>query len=112
MKNPGRRLFNLRGFIVLTAGVAGLGLPISGLASHLHQTGPLISFSRHAWMAAHWILAILFMVSAFSHAVLNRRILLNYIRGHAAGSRFGREVVGAILLVALMLFISIGHAFH
>lgn len=112
MKNTEKKLFNLRGFAILTAGITGLGLPITGLANHLHQMDPLVSFSRHAWMAAHWILGILFMVSVVSHAVLNRRILLNYVRGHAASSGLGREVLGAIILVVLMLLVAVDHAFH
>ncbi len=113
MNNTERKWFNLRGFVILTASVTSLCLLITGLANHLHQMDPLVSFSRHVWMAAHWIFGILFMVSTVSHAVLNRRMLLNYVRGHAASSGLlGREVVGAILLVALMLFVAVGHTFH
>jgi hypothetical protein len=112
MNNTGMKSFNLRRFVILTATVSGLGLPITGLANHLHQMEPIISCSRHAWMAAHTILGVLFMVSTVSHAILNRRILLNYVRGHAARSGIGREAVGAIVLVAVMLFVAMGHAFH
>ncbi|MDY0282386.1 MAG: DUF4405 domain-containing protein [Salinivirgaceae bacterium] len=112
MKHAGTKLLNLRAFVILTATVSGLGLPITGLANHLHQMDPIVSFSRHAWMAAHWILGILFTMSTVSHAILNRRMLHNYIRGHAAHPGVGREAVGAIILVALMLFFAVGHAFH
>jgi hypothetical protein len=112
MKNTERKLFNLRGFVILTATVTGLGLPITGLANHLHQMDPMVSFSRHAWMSAHNILGVLFMVSTVSHAIFNRRILLNYVRGHAARPGIGREAVGAIVFVAVMLFIVVGHTFH
>jgi hypothetical protein len=112
MKNTEKKLFNWRGFVILTATVTGLGLPITGLANHLHQMDPIISFSRHAWMSAHSILGVLFMVSTVSHAIFNRRILLHYVRGHAARPGIGREAVGAIVLVAVMLFVAVGHAFH
>lgn len=113
MKNTDEmKPFNWRGFFVLTATVTGLGLPITGLANHLHQMNPIISFSRHAWMSAHTILGVLFMGSIVSHAILNRHILLKYVRGHAARSAIGREAVGAIVLVTAMLFIAVGHAFH
>jgi hypothetical protein len=113
MKNTDEmKPFNWRGFFVLSATVTGLGLPITGLANHLHQMDPIISFARHAWMSAHTILGVLFMVSIVSHAILNRRILLNYVRGHAAHSAIGREAAGAIVLVTVMLFIAVGHAFH
>ena len=112
MKNTERKWFNWRGFVILTATVTGLGLPITGLANHLHQLEPIVSFSRHAWMSAHNILGVLFLVSTVSHAIFNRRILLNYVRGHAARSGIGREAVGVIVLVAVMLFVAVGHAFH
>ncbi len=112
MKNTGMKLFNLRGFVILTATVSGLGLPITGLANHLHQMDPIISFSRHAWMSAHTILGVLFTVSIVWHALLNHRVLLSYVRGHAAPAGIGREAVGAIVLVAVMLFVAVGHAFH
>jgi uncharacterized membrane protein YidH (DUF202 family) len=112
MKNTERKLFNWRGFIILTATVTGLGLPITGLANHLHQMDPIISFSRHAWMSAHTILGVLFMMSTVSHAILNRRVLLNFVRGHAARPGIGREAVGAIVLVAVMLFVVVSHTFH
>jgi hypothetical protein len=112
MKSTGMKLFNLRGFVILTATVSGLGLPITGLANHLHQMDPMISFSRHAWMAAHTILGVLFMVSVVWHAILNRRILLNYVRSHANYAGIGCEAVGAIILVAVMLSVAVGHALH
>ena len=112
MKNTERKLFNWRGFVILTATVTGLGLPITGLANHLHQMDPIISFSRHAWMSAHTILGVLFMMAAVWHAILNRRLLLNYVRGHAARPGIGREAVGAIVFVAVMLLVVVSHTFH
>ena len=112
MKDTERKLFNLRGFVILTATVTGLGLPITGLANHLHQMEPIVSFSRHAWMAAHFILGFLFMVATVWHALLNRHLLVKYIRGHAARPGIGGEAVGAIVLVAVLLFVVVGHTFH
>ncbi len=113
MKNTETKLFNLRRFVILTATVTGLGLPITGLANHLHQMDPIVSFSRHAWMSAHNILGVLFMVSTVLHAIFNRRILLNYVRSHAARPGIvGREAVCAIVFVAVMLFVVVGHTFH
>jgi uncharacterized membrane protein YidH (DUF202 family) len=112
MKNAGMKLFNLRGFVVLTAAVSGLGLPITGLENHLYQMDSILSFSRHAWMTAHTILGILFTVSTVWHAILNRRVLLNHARGHAARSGTGREAVGAVIFVVVILFFIVGHTFH
>lgn len=112
MKTTKKKLFNLRGFIIITATVAGLGLPITGLAIHLVQMKPLVSFSRHAWMSVHTLLGVLFMASTVWHAVLNRRILLNHIRGRAAGPGIGRETISAIILIAMVMFVAVGHALH
>jgi hypothetical protein len=112
MKDTGKRSFNLRGFVVLTATVSGLGLPISGLATHMHQMDSLFSASRHAWMSVHTLLGILFMVFTIWHAILNRRVLMKHLRGCAGDSRLGREAVGALVLVAVLLFLAVGHAVH
>jgi hypothetical protein len=111
MKNTGIKMFNLRRFVILTATVSGLGLPITGLANHLHQMEPIVSLSRHAWMSAHTILGVLFTISTVSHAILNRHVLLNYTQGHAARPGIGREAVGAIIFVAAMLLSSWGTHF-
>ena len=46
-----------------------------------------------------------------AHAILNRRMLLNYVRGHDAHPEIAREAVAAIMLVALMLSFAVGDAF-
>ena len=112
MENAEGKRFNMRRFVVLTAIVTGLGLPFSGLANHLLQLEPIFSAARHAWMAAHTMLGILFTLSVLSHAVFNRRMLLAYVRGQAARPGTGREAAGAIALVAVMLFVAVGHAVH
>lgn len=66
---------------------------------------------KNAGMAAQAILVILFVVSTASHAFFNRRMLLNYVRGHDAHPEIAREAVAAIILGALMLFFAVGHAF-
>ena len=112
METTGRKFFNLRGFLILTATLTGLGLPVTGLANHLHQMDPIISFSRHAWMAAHTILGLLFMGSIVFHALLHRRVLLNYVRGRADHPEITREALSALVLVAVMLVAAVGHALH
>ena len=108
--NTGRKLFNLRGFLVLTATLSGFGLPITGLFNHLYQTEPLISVTRHAWMAAHWILGLIFTIATVSHAFLNRRVLFKYIRGTVSHLGIGRETVGAVTLLIIMLIFAVGHS--
>jgi hypothetical protein len=63
-------------------------------------------------MSAHTILGVLFTVSTVLRAIFNRRILLNYVRGHDAILGMGREAVGATVIVAIMLFVAVSHVFH
>jgi hypothetical protein len=80
---PAVKAFDYRAFWALLLALATPGLAWTGIALHAagHQ-----GFTRatHAWMAAHWILALLFLVGAAGHIVLNGRVLLRHLRGLAA----------------------------
>jgi hypothetical protein len=90
---------------------SGLGLPITGMANHAHQFESM-NVARHAWMAAHNSLGLLFIVFSVWHIVLNRQSLFNHLRGMAASiPAVSREMIAAITLVAFVLFVFVGHAF-
>jgi hypothetical protein len=104
--------FNWRAFVSLAALFSGLGLPITGIPNHVHQFEPMNTV-RHAWMAAHNSLGLLFVIFALWHVLLNRRALFNHIRGLAAHvPTINRETMTAFALVAIVLFLFVGHAFH
>ena len=106
-----KRPFNIRAFVALTAAFAVLGLPISGYVNHLLQIYPM-TIQRHAWMSAHNILAVIFAAFAIWHVILNRRALFNHTK--AVVMRFpymSREAIFAIGVVAVGLFIAVGHTF-
>jgi hypothetical protein len=104
--------FNQRAFVALVAAVAGLGLPLTGLFTHLLGT-EAISPRRHFWMAAHNGLGILFATFVVWHLVLNRRALLAHIRGVSGPSRsVRREILWATAVVAAVLLVAAGHTFH
>ena len=112
MRHTIKKSFNKRAFVALTAASAGLGLPITGLANHLVQRGPM-DFHRHAWMSAHTSLGVLFLVFVIWHLILNRRALFNYVRGAGSGQPgMSREVFWAMGFVAAVLCIGVGHALH
>jgi hypothetical protein len=111
MHDRERKSFNGRAFVALTAAISGIGLPLTGLASHLCQAHPITN-SYHAWMSAHNSLGILFFVSAIWHAVLNRRALAKYLR--AASPRLSggsRETIYAVALVAVVLSVALAHLY-
>ncbi len=104
--------FHARAFVTLAMLFSGLGLPLTGFANHIHQFES-INTVRHAWMAAHNSLGLLFVVFSVWHVVLNRRVLFSHIRGGAACLPvLNREALAAIALVAVVLFLFVGHAFH
>ena len=112
MRDTIKKSFNKRAFVALTAASAGLGLPITGLANHLFQMEPM-GVQRHAWMAAHTGLGVLFLVFVIWHIILNRRALCNYVRGACSGQPgMSREVFWAVAFVAAVLFVGVGHALH
>ncbi len=113
MKSETRtRKLNTRAFVVLMIGFSGVGLPVTGVANHILGFSPM-SIARHAWMAAHNILGLLFLAFSIWHIVLNRRALWNYMR-YSAGRipAVSREVTLAGIVVALALLVFVGHAFH
>jgi hypothetical protein len=104
--------FDFRAFATLIIAFCGLGLPITGIACHLYGFEPL-STARHAWMAAHSALGLLFIVFSIRHAMLNRRTLSNYIRGVAARvPSLSREAALAGVAVVLILALFTGHVLH
>jgi hypothetical protein len=112
MKDQGNRSFSVRAFVALVAAIAGLGLPVTGVANHLHQLAPMTT-ARHAWMSAHNILGLLFVVFALWHAILNRRALVKHVGGLAERlPRVSREAALAALLVTVLLVAVLGHALH
>jgi hypothetical protein len=100
MNRTQQKTWNTRSFIALAMTFSGLCLPVTGYANHIYQFAPM-SVARHAWMAAHNILAVQFAVFAVWHAILNRRAFA-----------FSREAAYAGLAVALLSALFIGHAFH
>ena len=106
------RRFNLRACVALMIAVSGLGLPVTGVFNHLHGLESM-TLGRHAWMAAHNVLGILFVLFSIVHVVLNRRALWSHLRNTAARlPTLSREALVAGAIVAVVLAVSVGHAFH
>lgn len=111
MGNPARS-FRHRAFVAMAMVASGLALPVTGVANHIYGFSPP-SVERHAWMAAHNALGLLFVVFSFWHALLNRKALWNHMRNVAAqASMVSREAVLAVSIVAVVLVLFVGHALH
>ena len=109
MKTPGK--FNTRAFVALMVALSGLGLPLTGLFNHWLGQSPM-SVERHAWMSAHNVLGLLFLVFSIWHVLLNRRSLWKHVRRSTAQLlSLNRETVVAGAVVAFSLLLSVGHVF-
>lgn len=107
-KNTGR--FRIRTFVTLMLLLSGLGLPMTGIANHMCGFSGLTT-ARHAWMAAHNVLGLLFSIFVIWHVTFNYRAVWNHIKS-AVGyqSIVGREILLAGALMALAL-VYVSHAF-
>lgn len=111
MKKENQWNFNIRAFVAIVAAISVFGLSLSGIANHILQNNP-ITFHRHAWMAVHWFLGIIFVLFAVLHAMLNRRALIKHIKGVSSGvPAFSREFILASAMVGVPFLLSIVHAF-
>ncbi len=105
-----RKKFNCRSFVAMLTGLSFLGLPVTGLANHVFQFDSM-SAERHAWMAAHNILGLVFLVFATWHIILNRRALCQYAgKFSQTFPLLSRETVWAGGVLAGLLFVAVGHA--
>lgn len=106
------RRFSVRGFVTVILVAATGGLCATGVANHVYGfTG--FSAARHAWMAAHNALGVLFVFAAVAHAAANRRAVVAYVRNTAADAFCVRkEAAWALGLMALLLLLAVGHACH
>jgi len=110
MTSNEKRPLDARAVVSVAAALAALGLPFTGYANHILQTAPMTA-GRHAWMAAHFGLGLLFMIFGAWHAVLNRRALVRHI-GRIAHQVpcVRREALVAAVVVAAGMFLFVGHA--
>lgn len=111
MGNPAKT-FKHRAFVAMVMVFSGLALPVTGIVNHFYGFAPL-SVERHAWMSAHNALGLVFVVSSIWHVVLNRKALWSHVRATASHlPTLSREAMLAGSVVAIVLALFVGHAFH
>jgi len=104
-----KKPFNKRAFTAIMAGLLGLSLPVSGLVLHTYHNS--LTGQRHAWFSAHVVAGILFVIFAGWHVILNRKALFRYFKSAGAGPvKISREARWAILIIALILILGVGHS--
>jgi hypothetical protein len=97
--------------MVATAMVlSGTGLPITGFANHLYA-GQEASIARHAWMAAHNSLAIVFAAFVIAHVVTNGGAVWRYMTAFASHRPAAWDCLWAVAIVTITTTLAVGHAF-
>jgi len=112
MKNAQKQA-STRALVTLSVAFTGLLLPVTGIANHIYGFSPM-SVARHAWMTAHNLLGLLFVVFSIWHALLNRRALWSHVKNAArrAKSASIRDKVTAGIVAAVFMLVFVAHAFH
>lgn len=103
---------NHRALVTSLIVFSGLGLPITGIVNHFYGFS-MLTVERHAWMAAHNVLGLLFAVFSVWHVVLNRRAIRKYLAINLKRvPTVSREAIFAGSFVAFALLVFVGHAFY
>jgi hypothetical protein len=104
-----KRRLNKRALMALIALFSGIGLPVSGLATHMLHEGSTGS-ARHFWIVAHEVLGMIFVFGTTWHVILNRKVLAGHLKGSTG--RFGlpsREAFWAVVVVAVLFVLVVSH---
>ena len=110
-KSPSAQMrFNYRSFVAAGLTLAVCILPVSGIMNHQLQLFPMTS-ERHFWMAVHNMTGVVFVIFLLAHIGLNRRALWMYISAKR-GAFLNKELLAALVLVAVPVVLFALHAFH
>jgi hypothetical protein len=111
MPDKSGKIFDRRAFVATLMAISAMGLPVTGILLHVNDTAEMTP-SKHAWMAAHNALAVVFVIFGIWHIILNRKVLVRHLFAIAKTEfRFRREMIYAVILMAILMLISVGHTF-
>ena len=106
-----QRPFSTRAFVALVVALSTAGLPVTGIVNHCYAFDRLTPV-RHAWMAAHNILGLLFVVFGLWHAAINHRALVSHFHGISRRMpAVSRELLLAGAMVATLTSLFVAHGF-
>ena len=109
MKSRG---FNFKTFTSFTLAMTFLLLVVSGATLYISPPGRvahwtdwrLLGITKEGWGGIHILMALVFLIGGLFHILrFNWKIFLHYIRTRSGEFHYGRELVGAALLTALVL---------
>lgn len=70
-----------------------------------------LTVERHAWMSAHNVLGLLFLLFAVFHIFFNWKGLMKYIK-NSISFIISREALVALSLIVFFLVLIVSHAYH
>jgi len=107
-----KKSINMRGLVSLVSFLAFLGLGLTGILLYIVPQGRvaywvnwrLIGLTKDDWAHIHTLLALLFLIAAVFHIVLNWKPLWRYVAGRAeSGPPLIKELTLAVIVSALFL---------
>lgn len=110
MNNTASTTPNRRPLVTTGMVFSGIGLPITGFANHLYSA-QAASIARHAWMAAHNSLGVVFTGFVIAHVVINRGAVWRSMKGFISGLPAARGSLWTTAIVTIMTTLAVGHAF-
>jgi hypothetical protein len=88
-------------------------LPLSGIPLHFSRTSDGVGVLEHFLMSVHNMSALIFLIAVVIHLSLNWNALIKYIVTKTNEYfRFRKEMVIALVTVALIIGLFSSHAFH
>jgi hypothetical protein len=88
-------------------------LPLSGIPLHFSRTSADVGIIEHFLMSVHNMSALIFLITVVIHLSLNWNALIKYIATKTSEYfRFRKEMIVALVTVALIVGLFSSHAFH
>jgi hypothetical protein len=110
-----RRGFRFRVFTAVFLAAGGTVLALTGIVCYIKPPTRVavwigwrfLGVEMGTWEALHTVFALLFVLAAVTHVVLNRKALWNYLRGRLeAGRAHRRETATAILFAVVFVLLT------
>lgn len=101
---------NKKAFVSSGLFITGVGILISGIISQLLLLEPT-SVPKQFWMSVNSVLGVLFMFFSIFHLSYNKKTLTR-LKEFLVAKFFSKELILATLLIGILLFAAVVHAFE
>ena len=113
MNKTTKQPFNRRALTSMLMFLSFLFLPLSGIPLHFSKTSVGGEVYEHFLMSVHNMSALIFLIAVVIHISFNWNALIKYIVTKTSEYfQFKKEMIIALVTVALVVGIFSSHAFH